>query len=194
MGQRINPVLFRLTVSRKWKNTTFQHRYSLSPSLKIRQFLNNLKWPLEIQGISYNSILHSGNVICHSLLPVPLTKKAQWEHQLALLTGLKAVILEIQPSLKPLPLYHPNLLLQLLLKEKDLPSILHLFPNSRIQGIKIQLKGRIKGILKAKTVTYTRGSLPLQQLKAKIEYHSHPVQTPHGILGTKIWICYNPFR
>lgn len=194
MGKRINPILFRLAQSRKWKNSTFQYNYPtfLKESLKIEQFLTNLNFPLEIKKWALSS---SKKTLTYSAL-TPLPDTSRLEQRLGVLSGIPNLKLR-QPlslKLKELPIFHPKLLLELLATYPDIPSLLKNFPSPSVLGIKLQLKGRIKGIAKAKRITYIKGTLPLQKIQAKIDYCSLPIKTAHGIIGTQLWIYYRPFR
>nr|QKI33397.1 ribosomal protein S3 [Circaeaster agrestis] len=56
------------------------------------------------------------------------------------------------------------------------------------KGIQIQIKGRIDGKEIARVEWIREGRVPLQTIRAKIDYCSYPVQTIYGVLGIKIWI------
>jgi small subunit ribosomal protein S3 len=55
-------------------------------------------------------------------------------------------------------------------------------------GIKIQIKGRLNGAEIARTEWVREGRVPLQSLRANIDYATHTAQTIYGVLGIKIWI------
>ncbi len=56
------------------------------------------------------------------------------------------------------------------------------------QGIKIMVAGRLGGAEIARREWYLRGRLPLQTLKAKIDYGTATAQTKYGTIGIKVWI------
>lgn len=62
---------------------------------------------------------------------------------------------------------------------------------SDIQGIKIQVSGRLNGIEMARREWTRVGRVPLQTLRERIDYHCHEAQTTYGILGIQVWVC-NP--
>nr|YP_009399761.1 ribosomal protein S3 [Digenea simplex]ARW69580.1 ribosomal protein S3 [Digenea simplex] len=59
---------------------------------------------------------------------------------------------------------------------------------SNIQGIKIQISGRLNGAEIARKEWIREGRVPLQTLRAKIDYSYTRAQTIYGILGIKIWL------
>ena len=62
---------------------------------------------------------------------------------------------------------------------------------SSVNGIKIIIKGRFNGKLRAKKRLISIGSIPIQTLKASIDYSESTSYTPYGSFGVKIWISEN---
>jgi small subunit ribosomal protein S3 len=60
--------------------------------------------------------------------------------------------------------------------------------NTHIQGVKIQVSGRLNGIEIARTEWKRDGRVPLHTLKAKIDYNYHTAQTIYGVIGIKVWL------
>lgn len=59
---------------------------------------------------------------------------------------------------------------------------------AKIQGIKIQISGRLNGAEIARTEWVREGRVPLQTLRANIDYSSKTAKTIYGILGVKVWV------
>lgn len=57
------------------------------------------------------------------------------------------------------------------------------------QGIKIQIAWRLNGVDIARTEKYAQWVVPLQTLRADIDYHYDTAKTKYGALGIKVWIC-----
>lgn len=57
-----------------------------------------------------------------------------------------------------------------------------------VEGIKIQIAGRLNGAEIARTEWVREGRVPLHTLRADIDYCAYPAQTIYGLLGIKIWI------
>ena len=58
-----------------------------------------------------------------------------------------------------------------------------------VQGIKIQISGRLNGAEIARNEWVRKGRVPLHTLRANIDYSVQRAQTTYGILGVKVWVC-----
>lgn len=56
-------------------------------------------------------------------------------------------------------------------------------------GVKVQVGGRLGGTDISRSEKFTDGRIPLQTLRADIDYHYATALTKYGILGIKVWIC-----
>jgi len=63
-----------------------------------------------------------------------------------------------------------------------------------VEGIKVQIAGRLNGAEIARTEWAREGRVPLHTLRADIDYCAYPAQTIYGLLGIKIWIYKAPAR
>jgi small subunit ribosomal protein S3 len=59
---------------------------------------------------------------------------------------------------------------------------------SGVKGVKIRISGRLEGAEMARSEEFKEGSVPLHTLRAKIDYIAHPVNTIYGIIGVKVWV------
>lgn len=57
------------------------------------------------------------------------------------------------------------------------------------QGVKIMCSGRLGGAEMARTEQYKNGRIPLQTLRADIDYALTESKTIYGVIGVKVWIC-----
>ena len=76
----------------------------------------------------------------------------------------------------------------------DLPwrSIKGLFFNlvePILEGIRINVAGRLGGVEIARSEKFSDGSVPLHTLRADIDYALTEAQTQYGVIGIKVWIC-----
>ena len=58
-----------------------------------------------------------------------------------------------------------------------------------VEGIKVQLSGRVGGAEIARVEKYHEGRVPLHTLRAEIDYALSEAKTVFGILGIKVWVC-----
>ena len=56
-------------------------------------------------------------------------------------------------------------------------------------GVKVKVGGRLWGVDIARKETFNQGRVPLQTLRADIDYHSLQAHTKYGVLGVKVWIA-----
>lgn len=59
-----------------------------------------------------------------------------------------------------------------------------------VKGIKIQISGRLNGAEIARSEWVRKGQVPLQTLRAQLDYSCQKAQTIYGVLGIKVWIFY----
>lgn len=71
---------------------------------------------------------------------------------------------------------------------KAMKKAIELAEQAGTKGIQVQIAGRINGKELARVEWIREGRVPLQTIRAKIDYCSYTVRTIHGVLGIKIWI------
>lgn len=59
-----------------------------------------------------------------------------------------------------------------------------------VKGIKIQISGRLNGAEIARSEWVRKGQVPLQTLRARMDYSCQTAQTIYGVLGIKVWVFY----
>ena len=71
---------------------------------------------------------------------------------------------------------------------KAMKKAIELTEQADTKGIQVQIAGRIDGKEIARVEWIREGRVPLQTIRAKIDYCSYTVRTIYGVLGIKIWI------
>ena len=74
---------------------------------------------------------------------------------------------------------------------KAMKKAIELTEQADTKGIQVQISGRIDGKEIARVEWSREGRVPLQTIRAKIDYCSYTVRTIYGVLGIKIWIFLN---
>lgn len=202
MGQKVHPIGFRLGINKDWKSVWFfgkkEYRKKLMEDLKIRDFL---KKRLKQAGLSNIQIERMGSkvrIILNTSRPgIVIGKKgAEIENlkkELRKLTD-NDVIIVIREVKKPeidAQLVAENVAMQIerrvafrrAMKKAVLQAL-----KGGAQGIKIACSGRLAGAEMARTEWYIKGRVPLQTLRADIDYGFAEAQTTYGIIGVKVWI------
>ncbi|KAL6518171.1 hypothetical protein OROMI_033872 [Orobanche minor] len=94
------------------------------------------------------------------------------------------------------PYRNPNIIAEFIANQlknrvsfrKAMKKAIELTEQANTKGIQVQISGRIDGKEIARVEWIREGSVPLQTIRAKIDYCSYTVQTIYGVLGIKIWI------
>ncbi|CAM9095715.1 unnamed protein product [Discosporangium mesarthrocarpum] len=74
---------------------------------------------------------------------------------------------------------------------KAIREVIQRYRTENLKGIKIQIAGRLNGAEIARTEWIREGRVPLQTLRADIDYSYKTAKTTYGILGIKIWLFKN---
>ncbi|MEO0098905.1 MAG: 30S ribosomal protein S3 [candidate division WOR-3 bacterium] len=213
MGQKTHPLGFRLGITKDWKSQWFfadkkEYRNNLLEDIKIRKYIENRKYSdaKEPQKsvdpmISDIEILRVGNkvtIIIHTARPGVIfgREKETLNSLLAELRALTKKEVEIHIEAERVPELNARLvarsIVEQLLKrvayrramKKAIASALRL----GAKGIKVQVSGRLAGAEIARSEWRRGGSVPLQTLRADIDYAVDVAKTVYGTIGVKVWI------
>jgi small subunit ribosomal protein S3 len=203
MGQKVNPISFRLQVHKNWDSRWFSNKRDfakwLAEDIKIRELIES-KFASR-PTINRIEIERSANLITitiHTAKAGVVIGRGG-----AGVTELKANIEKIaslpvrinieevkRPELAA-KLVAENIARQLerrinfrrAMKMTALNTM-----NAGAKGIRIQLAGRLNNAEMARKEKVIEGSVPLHTLRADIDFHIARAQTPAGIIGVKVWI------
>lgn len=201
MGQKVNPIGFRLGINKDWNSKWFAGKeYSnfVFEDFNIRKFLKN---KLQQAGISKIEIERAANKVrikLHTARPGLVIGKKGTEIQ-----NLKKELedrikreffIDIQEVRKPevdAQLLAENIAMQLVRRvsfrramKKSVTSALRF----GIQGIKIACSGRLGGAEMARREWYRKGRVPLHTIRADIDYGFAEAFTTYGVIGIKVTI------
>ena len=201
MGQKVNPIGFRLGIHRDWDSKWFAEKeYSsfVFEDYLIRKFL---KRKLQQAGVSKIEIERAGNKVrvkIHTARPGLVIGKKGIEIQ-NLKKELEKKIdreffIDIQEVRKPevdAQLLAENIALQLVRRvsfrramKKSVSSALRF----GVQGIKVACSGRLGGAEMARREWYRKGRVPLHTIRADIDYGFAEAYTTYGVIGIKVTI------
>lgn len=213
MGQKINPLGFRLGTTQSHHSFWFAKPKDFSMNLqedeKIRNCIKNYVQKKKrissgFEGIAYMGIqkrIDLIQVIIYIGFPNLLIEgrtrgieELQMNVQKEFHRRLNIAITRIEK-----PYGQPNILAEyiaLQLKNrvsfrKAMKKAIELTEQTGIKGIQVQIAGRIDGKEIARVEWIREGRVPLQTIRAKIDYCSHTIRTIYGVLGIKIWIFVN---
>nr|YP_010456951.1 ribosomal protein S3 [Maytenus hookeri]UUA68099.1 ribosomal protein S3 [Maytenus hookeri] len=213
MGQKINPLGFRLGTTQGHHSLWFVQPTNYSEGLqedqKIRNFLKNyvqqnIKISSGVEGIARIEIQKRIDLIqvliyigFPKLLLEGRTRRIE-ELQRKLQKELNCMNRKLNIAITRVanPYGHPTVLAEFLAGQlksrvscrKAMKKAIELAEQANTKGIQVQIAGRINGKEIARVEWIREGRVPLQTIRAKIDYCSYTAQTLYGVLGIKIWI------
>jgi small subunit ribosomal protein S3 len=201
MGQKTNPIGFRLGVSKTWRSRYYAHR-DLPALLKedalLRKYLKARLASAAIADIHIERKPGKVTVTIHTGRPgVVIGKKGaevdKLRDELAQLTG-KEVGVNVEEIKRPeidAQLVADNVAAQLAQRisfRRAMKRAVQAALRMGAQGIKIKCGGRLGGAEIARVEGYHEGRVPLHTLRADIDYATSTAKTTFGTIGVKVWI------
>ena len=203
MGQKVNPIGFRLPVRRDWRSRWYANgdKYALwvAEDYKIRNFLQNKLRYASVQDVLLERAGSRIRVTVLSGRPgVIIGRKGQEldkvKEQLQKLVK-KDILLDVQELKKPdlvAQLIAESVALQLERRvsfRRAMKKAVQLAMSMGAKGIRLQCAGRLGGAEIARTESQRAGSVPLHTLRANVDYGFDEARTVYGIIGIKCWVC-----
>ncbi|MEM5517013.1 30S ribosomal protein S3 [Henriciella sp. AS95] len=202
MGQKINPIGFRLGVNRTWDSRWYadsaDYGRLVHEDLKIR---NTIKDQLKQAGISRIVIERPHKkciVTIHTARPgLVIGKKGAdievLRKKLSKMTEdeVRVNLVEIRKPEIDATLVAEDIARQLERRGSFRRAMKRAIQNSMrlgALGIRVMVSGRLGGAEIARTEQYAEGSVPLHTLRADIDYGTAEAETTYGIIGVKVWI------
>ena len=201
MGQKVNPHGLRVGVIKDWDSKWYadaEFSDYLVEDYNIRKFLKKKLYSAGVAKIEIERASDRVKVIVFTAKPgvvigkggaeIEVTKK-----ELQKLTG-KNVLVDIKEIKRPdrdAQLVAENIALQLENRvsfRRAMKSCMGRTMKTGALGIKTAVSGRLGGADMARTEFYSEGTIPLQTLRADIDYGFAEANTTYGKLGVKVWI------
>ncbi len=203
MGQKVNPHGLRVGVISPWSTQWYADKKDFGKQLKednvIRNFIKKKYYDAAISRISIVRAANKIEVTIYTGRPGVLIGKAGSEidvikKSLAKLTGGKVIIINVKKIDKidqDAQLVAEAVASQLEKRvsyRRAIKQQLSKVAKSGVKGVKIAVSGRLDGREIAGSESYHEGSIPLQTLRADIDYGFAEAHTTFGVLGVKCWI------
>jgi len=204
MGQKVNPIGFRINVTKDWRSRWFANKVNfgdmLHEDLMIRDFVKKLLISAAVARIQIERFANRVRVTVHSARPglVFGRKRAEYDNlrdALVKKTGGKDVYIDVVEVKKPelnAQLVAENIAMQLERRigfRRAMKKSLQTAMDMGAQGIKVRCGGRLGGSELARTEQYKEGKTPLHTLRANVHYGFAEARTTAGKIGVKTWIC-----
>ena len=201
MGQKVNPHGLRVGIIKDWDSKWYaEGEFSdfLVEDYKIRKYLKKKLYSAGISKIEIERQSDRVKVIIYTAKPGVVIGKGGAEieitkAELAKLTDKKVLvdIKEIKRPDKEAQLVAENIALQLENRvsfRRAMKSCMRNTMRTGALGIKTMCSGRLGGADMARTEFYSEGTIPLQTLRADIDYGFAEANTTYGKVGVKVWV------
>lgn len=202
MGQKVHPRGFRLGVIETWDSIWFAGKKEYSSlmleDLKVRKYIKQNLYKAGISRIKINRRANQIEINVYSAKPGLVIGRggrevAALREELVKLTK-KQVELNIQEENNPetcAQLVAENIAVQLekrIAYRRVMKQAVAKALRSGGKGIKVMCGGRLNGAEIARSEWYRKGRVPLQTLRARIDYGFAEAMTVYGKIGVKVWI------
>jgi len=202
MGQKINPIGFRLGVNRTWDSRwyadTADYGRLVHEDLKIRKAIKDQLKQAGISRIIIERPHKKCIVTIHTARPgLVIGKKGAdievLRKKLSKMTedDVRVNLVEIRKPEIDATLVAEDIARQLERRGSFRRAMKRAIQNSMrlgALGIRVMVAGRLGGAEIARTEQYAEGSVPLHTLRADIDYGTAEAETTYGIIGVKVWI------
>jgi small subunit ribosomal protein S3 len=203
MGQKVNPIGFRLAVRRNWESRWYAKKADFSRFIaedyRIRAILIE---KLKMASVPRIFIERAGNRVRIKIFTarpgIVIGRKGQELEKLRddIAKMIKReVLLDIQEIKKPelvAALVAENVALQLERRisfRRAMKKALQASFGMGAIGVRIQVSGRLGGADIARRESLRQGNVPLHTLRANIDYGTATARTVYGAIGIKCWLC-----
>ncbi len=208
MGQKVHPIGFRVGIIKNWSSRWFNlkdYKQHTKEDYRIRTFVvDKLGRPAAIDRVEIERSYNLVNVIIHTARPgliigrggagIEELKRTIDKH---VFKGKKGKELRIEVQEIRSPSTHARLVAMGVAEqlERRLPfravikkTLEKIMADKEVKGAKILVKGRLGGHEMARTEWVADGQMPLQTLRADIDYAHEDSRTTWGLIGVKVWI------
>lgn len=213
MGQKVNPIGFRLGINKTWDSRWFSQREfaaNLNEDLKVRKFILSARDPKDKRlkyaeaGISKIEIERAANQVVvkvYTAKPGKIIGKQGKGIELLrddikrVLKGsdraVKVDVFEVKQPDSDAQLVAINIAQQLERRisfRRAMKKAMQQAMKGGAKGIRVRCAGRLNGAEMARTEWYMEGRVPLHTLRAELNYGTAEALTTYGIIGVKVWV------
>ncbi|MEM1061900.1 MAG: 30S ribosomal protein S3 [Planctomycetota bacterium] len=208
MGQKTRPTGFRIGVTEPHRSRWFASKKEFGALLiedkKIRDFVRAKNSAAAIARVMIERTRDSVVVHLHSAKPgILIGQKGQnvdrLKAELEDLTGrrMDVKIVELSNANRCAPLVAEDIAAQLSKRgsfRRALKRSLDQVMESGVEGVKVELAGRLGGAEMSRREKASRGSVPLSTLRRHVDYGFAEARTAQGVIGVKVWIDLGEYK
>ena len=203
MGQKVNPIGFRVSVTKDWLSKWYADKKDYAPLLlediKIRDIVKKKLAAAAVPKITIERYANRARITIFTARPgIVIGRKGseidKRKEELGKMTGKEIYvdIVEVKQPETDAQLVAENISLQLERRisfRRAMKKSVQTAMDFGAQGIKVACGGRLGGSEIARHEKYRVGKIPLHTLRADIDYGFAEAQTVYGKIGVKVWIC-----
>lgn len=202
MGQKTHPLGIRLGINKTWKSNWIasgdNFKKFLHEDVHIRRFLEN---KLKNEGVADTVIERNANQI---IITINTSRPGliigrqgagieELKSKIEKMTksSVKINIQEVQNPEANASLISQSIASQIEKRiswRRAIKQSISRAKEAKVSGIRVSIAGRLGGIEMARTEKFSEGRMPLQTLKADIEYAFYKAKTTYGVIGVKTWV------
>jgi small subunit ribosomal protein S3 len=203
MGQKVNPIGFRLAVQKDWRSKWYAPKKEFADALHsdiaIRAYLKSKLMQAAISKIVIERAWNLVRVTLHTARPgLVIGRKGQeidvMSMKISEMCGGRQVKIDIseikQPELDA-QLVAETIAVQLERRisfRRAMKRAVQTAMDMGAEGIRVRCSGRLGGGDIARAEWYRQGKVPLQTLRIPIDYGFYEASTVYGIIGVKVWL------
>jgi small subunit ribosomal protein S3 len=207
MGQKVNPIGFRLAVQKDWRSKWYapkkEYADALHSDIAIRNYLKSKLLQAAISKIVIERAWNLVRVTLHTARPgLVIGRKGQeidvMSQKISDMCGGRQVKIDIseikQPELDA-QLVAETIAVQLERRisfRRAMKRAVQTAMEFGADGIRVRCAGRLGGGDIARAEWYRQGKVPLQTLRIPIDYGFYEASTVYGIIGVKVWLNKSP--
>ncbi len=201
MGQKVNPIGFRLGVNKTWESKWFSkndYAETLNKDIKIREFLEKKLKDAAVASIEIARKKNRIDVTINTAKPGVIIGKGGEDIEKLRKDIKKLVnedvyvnIVEVKNPDLNAKLVAQNIASQIEARAPFRSAQKRAIRNTMkagAKGIKTSVSGRLGGAEMARTEGYTEGTVPLHTIRADVDYAIAEANTTYGKIGVKVWI------
>ena len=204
MGQKVNPIGYRLAVNREWRSRWYASPKELPEflhaDLKIRAYVKDKLKLAAVAKIVIERAWNSIRVTIYTARPgIVIGRKGteieKMTEEIGKMAGGKSVKIDIQEIKTPeldAQLVAENVALQIERRisfRRAMKKSIQTTMDFGAQGIKLRCAGRLGGAEISRAEWYREGKIPLHTLRQAIDYGFAEANTVYGKIGIKCWLC-----
>jgi len=202
MGQKVHPIGFRVGVTRKWISNWYNPKLApeyIAEDKRIRDLIGQRYRRAAVAEVNIERSKEDRvSIVVRSARPGIIIGRGGSEIEglqaaLERLTGrkVKVSIKEVERPDLEAALVSQDVAMQIesrIVPARAMKEVIRRVMGAGAEGVKIKVSGRLGGAEIARSITMMQGRVPLQTIRADIDYGFTEARTKYGNIGVKAWV------